>query len=281
MKPSKTTRKITGSRGADIFFLPGDTGDDTIQYKEKPEDWKMENKSAIIAEKYKILSGSALKCLALVTMIIDHVGVVLLKNSGIVLLQTGLGTLTLYTLTRKIGRLAFPLYCFLLVEGFLHTRNRRKYGLRLLLFAIISEIPWNLEHTGSLHYASQNVFFTLFLGYAGLCCLEYFHEKPLEQLCSLLILFLTSMGLKADYGVGGFGFILLLYVLREKKILQAVLGTCFESGGWAAGLAFIPINLYNGKRGFIRTPLLKYAFYIAYPLHILILYWIRKNTIGY
>ena len=86
---------------------------------------------------------------------------------------------------------------------------------------------------------------------------------------------------KEDYGVGGFGFILLLYVLREKKILQAVLGTCFESGGWAAGLAFIPINLYNGKRGFIRTPPLKYAFYIAYPLHILILYWIRKNTIGY
>ena len=142
----------------------------------------MENKSAIIPEKYKVLSGSALKCLALVTMIIDHVGVVLLKNSGIVLLQTGLGTLTLYTLTRKIGRLACPIYCFLLMEGFLHTQNRRKYGLRLLLFAIISEIPWNLEHTGTLRYASQNVFFTLLLGYCCILVYEKYRGQFSEQL---------------------------------------------------------------------------------------------------
>ena len=147
--------------------------------------------------------------------------------------------------------------------------------------ALISEIPWNLEHTGTIRYASQNVFFTLFLGYMGLCCLEYFREKPREQLASLLFLALIALNLKADYGMIGYGFILLMYVLRERRILQAVLGTCFESGGWAAGLAFIPINLYNGKRGFIRGKFLKFAFYAAYPLHILVLYWIRKNTIGY
>ncbi len=241
----------------------------------------MDRKETIIPEKYKVLSGSTLKCIALITMIIDHIGAVLLKNSQIILLSTFRGTLTLYTLMRKIGRLAFPIYCFLLVEGFLHTRDRRKYGLSLFLFALISEIPWNLEHTGAVCYPAQNVFFTLFLGYAGLCCIDRFREMRWKQLCSLTILYMLAATMKADYGTAGFGFILLMYVLRNNKILQAVLGTCFESGGWAAGLAFIPINLYNGNRGFIRGKWMKYAFYAAYPLHILILYWIRKNTIGY
>ena len=241
----------------------------------------MEQKLQVIPERYKVLSGSALKCIALATMIIDHVAVVLLKNSGIVLMHTGLGTLTLYTLMRKTGRLAFPIYCFLLVEGFLHTSDRKKYGRNLLLFALISELPWNLEHTGTLRYAAQNVFFTLFLGYVGLCCLDDLKDQPGKQLAALLLLVLVAINGKADYGVTGFGFILLLYILRDQKILQAVVGTCFLTSTWAGGLAFLPINLYNGKRGFIRGKILKYAFYTAYPLHILLLYWIRKNTIGY
>ena len=241
----------------------------------------MEQRTGLIPEQYKILSGSALKCIALITMIIDHVAVVLLKNSHIVLLRVGTEALTLYTLMRKIGRMAFPIYCFLLVEGFLHTRDRRKYGLNLLIFALISEIPWNLEHTGTLQYAVQNVFFTLLLGYGGLCCIESYRDERGKQLVSLIALMLVAMNLKADYGVGGFAFILVMYLLREQKALQAVVGTCIESGGWAAGLAFIPINLYNGRRGFIRGRALKYAFYAAYPFHILILYWIRKNTVGY
>ena len=176
----------------------------------------MEQKDGLIPEQFKVLSGSALKCIALVTMIIDHIGVILLKNSNIVLLRTGMGPLTLYTLMRKIGRLAFPIYCFLLVEGFLHTHDRRKYGLNLLIFALISEIPWNLEHTGALHYTAQNVFFTLFLGYVGLCCIENFREDGWKQLGSLLVLMIVAMNLKADYGVGGFAFILVMYLLREQ-----------------------------------------------------------------
>lgn len=241
----------------------------------------MKAESVIIPEKYKILSGSALKVIALFTMIVDHVGLHLLRNSGIVLLHTGWGNLTLYALMRKVGRLAFPIYCFLLTEGFLHTRDRKKYGLNLLFFALISEIPWDLEHTGNLQYPVQNVFFTLFLGYAGLCCIEKLRERPWEQLVSLMALVLAAMNLNADYGIGGFAFILVMYLLRREKILQAVVGTCIESGGWAAGLAFIPINLYNGRRGFIKGKVMKYAFYAAYPVHILIIYLIRKETIGF
>ena len=241
----------------------------------------MKAESVCIPKKYKILSGSVLKCIALFTMIVDHVGLHLLRNSGIVLLYTSAGPLELFTLMRKVGRLAFPIYCFLLVEGFLHTHDRRKYGLNLLAFALISEIPWNLEHTGALYCPSQNVFFTLFLGYAGMCCIEELKERPLEQLISLIALVLVAMNLKADYGIGGFAFILVMYLLREQKILQAIVGTCIESGGWAAGLAFIPINLYNGQRGFIQGKVMKYLFYAAYPMHIMIIYLIKKKFIGF
>ena len=241
----------------------------------------MKAESVCIPKKYKILSGSVLKCIALFTMIVDHVGLHLLRNSGIVLLYTSAGPLELFTLMRKVGRLAFPIYCFLLVEGFLPTHDRRKYGLNLLAFALISEIPWNLEHTGALYCPSQNVFFTLFLGYAGMCCIEELKERPLEQLISLIALVVVAMNLKADYGIGGFAFILVMYLLREQKILQAVVGTCIESGGWAAGLAFIPINLYNGQRGFIKGKVMKYLFYAAYPVHIMIIYLIKKKTVGF
>ncbi len=241
----------------------------------------MREEAVCIPEKYRILSGSALKCIALFTMLVDHVGLHLLRNSGIELLHTGMGTLTLYALMRGVGRLAFPIYCFLLVEGFLHTHDRKKYGLNLLAFALISEIPWNLEHTGTLLYPVQNVFFTLFLGYAGLCCIEELKERPWEQLISLIALVLVTMAMRADYGIGGFAFIVVMYVLREEKILQAIVGTCIESGGWRAGLAFIPINLYNGKRGFIQGKVMKYLFYAAYPVHILILYLIKRKMGGF
>ena len=69
--------------------------------------------------------------------------------------------------------------------------------------------------------------------------------------------------------------------IKQQKILQAIVGTCIESGGWAAGLAFIPINLYNGQRGFIQGKVMKYLFYAAYPLHILIIYLIKKKFVGF
>ncbi len=218
----------------------------------------------IIPERWKVLSGSALKCIALITMIVDHTAYVLLTK----------GT-HLYTVMRAVGRLAFPIYCFLITEGFLHTRDRKRYGFRLFLFALISELPWNLMNRGTLLYEKQNVFFTLLLGYLGLCTLEYFKDRPRYQLCALAVLFLAAVFLKAAYGAAGCGLILLLSVLRDQKILQAGLGSCFLSGSWKAALAFIPINLYSGERGFVRSAWLKYAFYVIYPLHMLILAAIR------
>lgn len=238
----------------------------------------------LIPQKYRVLSGSVLKLIAVVSMLIDHTAAVLLGQSHIFLLRVGRSSIELYTVMRFVGRLAFPIYAFLLVEGFLHTHDRKKYGVRLFLFALLSELPWNLEHTGTWHYVGQNVFFTLLLGYLGLCAVERMKAPEAKRgRCAAMLfgLLAVSAVLRADYGCSGYGFIIMLYLLREQPLYQALVGSCFLSSRWQAGLAFIPINLYNGERGFIRGRFLQLAFYALYPLHMLLLYCIRLRTIGY
>lgn len=104
------------------------------------------------------LNGAQLKGIAFGTMVVDHAAVMLLQETG-----------TLYWSMRLIGRLAFPLYCFLLAEGFCHTRSAGRYLGRLAALAVVSEIPFNLLNRGAaadpMH---QNVMFTLFLGLLAL-----------------------------------------------------------------------------------------------------------------
>ena len=232
---------------------------------------------SIIPQKYKVLSGSALKTIALVCMLIDHVAFALSKKFGMTLITIGSKSYTAYTIMRYIGRLAFPIYCFLLVEGFIHTRDRKKYALRLFIFALISEIPWNLEHSLKLTYSGQNVFFTLCLGCLGMMCIEYFRDNRVKMALTLLGLLVVSVLLRADYGISGFSFIIMMYALREHRLVQAVVGCGFLSSTWIAGLAFIPINLYNGERGFIKGRFLQYCYYAIYPVHFFILYLIKRS----
>ena len=102
----------------------------------------------------KILSGSALKVIAVISMTIDHVALYVL--AGYLSMQD----VWLYDVLRGIGRLAFPIFAFLVIEGFYHTHNILKYMATLLIFAIVSEIPWYLLG----QYGSHNVLFTLLLG---------------------------------------------------------------------------------------------------------------------
>ena len=238
----------------------------------------------LIPKKYRCLSGSGLKILAVLTMLADHIGATFPRKTASVVLQFGRQRLMLYTLLRFIGRLSFPIFAFLLVEGFLHTRNRERYGIRLAIFALLSELPWNLLHAAAWRYGTQNVFFTLLLGYCGLCLTEKIRKesgKNPRTIFLLIAVFAVSSVLKADYGSSGVGFILMLYLLREEPLFQAVVGACFLTSRWQAGLAFIPIGLYNGRRGFIHGKVISILFYTIYPVHMLILYWIKKNTIGY
>ena len=154
----------------------------------------------LIPEQYRFLSGSALKLIAAVTMIIDHVAVSFLYNSMIVLFSAGSYRLTLYNLMRAIGRLSFPLFAFLLVEGFLHTHDKKRYGLRLAIFALLSELPWNLVHTGGLFYGKQNVFFTLLTGYLALCAVERFRGNVFMQCVCVFGLLIGSISVSEGFG---------------------------------------------------------------------------------
>lgn len=226
----------------------------------------------------KLLSGSTLKLIAMITMFIDHVASHLLRHQE--MFVTPLFTyhnkaFTWYFVLRCIGRLAFPLFAFLLVEGFIHTRDRYKYGRNLLVFALISEVPWALTHKG-FHLLGHNVMFTLFLGFLGLCALEHYRSNRRRLAQVLLGLLALSFVFRADYNGAGFAFIILLYTLRHHRLLQAVLGSSMLPMKWIAGLAFIPINMYNGQRGFIRGTFAKYCFYAFYPLHLLLLYFLKQ-----
>lgn len=223
---------------------------------------------------YRVLNGSHLKLIAVIAMFIDHFAMIL-GDALPVLQMPILASYTLYFCMRKIGRLAFPLFCFLLTEGFVHTGNRLRYCSNLLAFALLSELPYNIIHSGNLLYPNaQNIFFTLLLGLLVLCLLE----SPWQLGYKLLILLpgvLLVPYLNVSYGRNGVLLILLIYALRQRPLLRGLLSLPLLSGGYAAWLAFIPISLYNGKRGFIRGKALKYAFYAFYPAHLLLLYGIR------
>ncbi|MCR5009531.1 MAG: conjugal transfer protein TraX [Clostridia bacterium] len=232
----------------------------------------------MMPERFRILSGSALKVIALICMIIDHTAKSFYSKLSLIVFKIPLLTKhkDLYWLMTRIGRIAFPIYCFLLVEGFLHTRDKKKYALRLFVFAVISEIPWDLIHFNKVFDLSgQNVFFTLFLGVLGMFLFEHFENNRVRQVVSLLLIMLVTIFLRADYGISGFCFILMLYALHDKWLLKSVIGCGFLSSTFFAGLAFLPINLYNEKRGFIKGKVLQYAFYAIYPIHLLILHFIR------
>ena len=223
------------------------------------------------------MSGSILKLIACLAMLIDHMAAFLpgdFMNMKETLFMIGNKAVSLRMIMHYIGRIAFPLFAFLITEGFTHTHDRKKYGINLLIFALISELPWNLVHTGELFYSRQNVFFTLLLGYLGLCAIDLYKNDHKKSIITLACLLGVSLVLRADYTCFGFGFILLLYILKD-RYMMAILGCCMLPSRWIGGLAFIPILMYNGQRGFAKAKWTKYAFYIFYPLHLLALYLIR------
>ena len=229
--------------------------------------------------RFKIMSGSTLKVLACVAMFIDHF-------AKIYLIKFDWARMTLFSIFGRnfsvvqlmvmFGRFAFPIFAFLLVNGFLHTKDRKRYGLNLFIFALLSEIPFNLLFNNALTFPKQNVMFTLLLGYLALCCLDYFKGKPLISVFSIVLLYVMTRLIKADYGASGYLFILLLYGLRKEKAIQSLACSMLLSMKLMVFLSFIPINMYNGERGFIKTRFSKYCFYAFYPLHMLFIYLLAK-----
>lgn len=234
-------------------------------------------KDCLIA-RMKIFSGSMLKLIAAVSMFIDHTAHILYRKVEFLqysLFTVGAKEITVYYIMRKIGRLAFPIFCFLIMEGFIHTKNPKKYGARLLFFAILSEIPFNLMMGNSILYNKcQNVFFTLLFGVLLIYCFENIKNEFWKFLCMGLIA-TGAVIMDADYGLRGALLPLLLYVLRANPAVQAILAYPLLAHGIAAFAAFVPINMYNGQRGFIQTTPVKLMFYWFYPVHILLLVMIK------
>lgn len=249
-------------------------------------------------ENEKGISGSTLKLIAIVVMLIDHIGAVIVERmivqvngGGIWVNEVGdianlppelMKLIGLDMTLRFIGRLGFPIFCFLLIEGFLHTRNVWKYAFRLFLFALISEIPFNLAISGKVFtFAYQNVFFTLLIGLLVMIAFSYIEKiqksnawikflRVILYLVSFAVGMVAAELLNTDYAAIGVFCIMMLYIFRKWKAAQITAGCLSFLWEVTAPLAFIPIGFYNGKRGLK----LKYAFYIFYPLHLFILYLI-------
>ena len=200
---------------------------------------------------------------------------------------------------RAIGRIAFPIYCFLIVEGLSHTRNVWKYAMRLGVFALISEIPFDLAFNRTLNsgclveFKYNNVFLTLFVGLVTIALMKCAGEwiinrmengKAWVQVAVLLVqlvilalgMLLAELGLHTDYGASGvatIGAIYLLYDKPWKKVWLAQLAgvvTLTLLAGELEAVALVTVPLiarYNGQRG--RQ--LKYFFYGFYPVHLLLL----------
>ncbi len=266
------------------------------------------------------LSGNALKIIAVCSMVIDHTGLMLDSALSYHLAYTGMPAQNSTAMAtqlllqcafymRLIGRIAFPIFCFLLVQGFLHTHSIKKYVLSMAAFALISEIPFNLllnSHSASginfLNKYNQNVFFTLTLGLICLCGIKHFKGKIILQLvCIALSCTIASYG-NFDYDIFGILTIVIFYLLHSKAKLfiltvpwlmfgySAIIfataaiaqpsditsALIYAVGSGCVQLlcvfSLIFINLYSGARG-ARLP--KYFFYAFYPLHLLALYFIR------
>ena len=228
---------------------------------------------------FNILSGSALKLIACMSMLSDHLAKFYFYRftwANMVWFSVAGKSISLLQVMLMFGRFAFPIFVFLLVEGFEKTKNRKRYGLSLLLLAVLSEIPFNLMNGNSLLLPKQNVMFTLLLGYFAMCSLEYFKNKPVISMVLLVVMFLISRYMQADYKAAGFIFILLMYGLRKEPIIKTVACPVLLQMKLMVFLSLLLTCLYNGKRGFIKTPFLKYCFYAFYPVHMLVIYFLAR-----
>ena len=200
-----------------------------------------------------------------------------------------------------IGRIALPIYAFLLVEGYFHTKNLKKYFLRLLIFAVISEIPFNLALGSRLFYpVHQNVLWTFLISLLLICLNEKAKKKGklwlriLTAAASVALGFILGLVTMADYNYAGIFTVLVFYFFRGKKwwcylgqlillyyinneILAGYVQEIFLFGRTFsfhrqlfALIALIPIWLYRGKQGF-HNKALQYTYYAFYPAHLLIL----------
>ncbi len=201
------------------------------------------------------MTTAGLQALAFFTMLIDHLGYCFFPGAPVL---------------RAVGRLSFPIFAFLLSEGFVHTRDLKKYLGRLLFFAVVSEAPYQLMIYRQLGFGMKNILFALFVSLLVLWCVK--KGGPWLFGAAGLVVFAQIGGL--SYGAYGVLLCVCFYVFREKRplgllcLVALTLLYCAQHHSlfqvWAV-LAAVPLFFYNGQRG-RRAP--KYLLYILYPVHL-------------
>ncbi len=225
------------------------------------------------------MTGFVLKFIAMCSMVLDHIKYAVPATNNFI--------------TQYFGRLAFPIFAFLISEGMIHTKSRKKYILRMFIFACISQVPFLLFRGLVSQGFVLNVMFTFLFAIIGITIFDYFDitkEFPnflkfiMTALVAISILLMT-LAVRMDYGWYGIATVWLFYVLKDKKILRTIgyiilvilyyfsryIGFINKMDWISLAFASLPaiiILFYNGKQG--RK--LKYFFYLFYPVHMLVLY---------
>lgn len=252
----------------------------------------------------KGLNSNQLKLIAVVTMLLDHIGHLLVgygifENPGYSRQVLQLWWY-IYIALRCVGRIAFPIYACMLVEGFFNTRNKWRYGKRLALFAVLSEVPFDLmmPSTGSVvNWSMQSVMVTFLLGFLMMQAMEKIEiwfaglqeKNPagnmnwlsgmgcrmLLQMAVVLVFCLVSYLLGTDYMYIGIMLIAIFYWFHQEPLKRCAVGFLWMSVMMETWyfvpfllLSFVLIYYYNGARGKWKG---KYFFYLFYPVHMLVL----------
>ncbi len=240
----------------------------------------MENKLNNNYMPFAFLDGTMLKIIAMVSMVFDHAGDMFFPD---------------VLWPRMIGRLAMPIFSFCIAEGYIHTRDKNKYLLRMCIFALVSEVPFDLAFERNINLTHQNIMLTFSLAILALRLFDLIRGARKETtgnysigktvLGSLAVIAIAgvSLAVKADYHIFAVISVFLFYVLKDTKIyIRSGVGVAFlaltRTVGYycATGLSFIPLLLYNGKKG----KGLKWLFYAFYPGHLLLLYVLRMVLVG-
>lgn len=224
------------------------------------------------------LNSFHLKVFACLIMLIDHIGAIFFPE---------------FYLLRIIGRLAFPIFAWMITNGYQYTSNRVRYLTRLGVFALISQVPFSLAFQQGM-FNHLNIFFTLALGLIAIHCYEIIESKHGKAAAVLGIAFVAEL-LHTDYGLYGVATIALFWIYRQDfrglvrmqvfiNVTMALPALLIAiSGDWSALLgtmqaasllSLLLIRQYNGRLG----PKVRYAFYAFYPGHLLVLYLIARGT---
>ena len=249
---------------------------------------KLPTNSPLNKKPFGGLTSNMLRILAVIFMITDHLWATIVPGSNWM---------------TYLGRLAFPIFAFQISEGFIHTSNLKKYTLRLLAFAVVSEIPFNLFYGGNWFYPyHQNVMFTLLLGLLAITLIDKARKEKTSKQIVKTVLLLIPICLGAyigfpDYGFWGFLTVVMFYLFRGfpfawllqlaamvlmnivlfegQQFIVEFAGKTYEIATQGFDVfALIPIGLYGGKKG-KSSKIMQYGFYAFYPVHMIILYLIR------